>query len=61
MRNVIAGTLRFSGHAGVNTVHFEGRVSRNKRLRAGRHMLIITASAGQSSPPLRLQFTIVKS
>jgi outer membrane protein assembly factor BamB len=61
-RHVIAGTLTFSGRAGVNTVQFEGRISHKRRLSAGRYTLVISASAaGQSSPPQRLQFTIVGS
>jgi outer membrane protein assembly factor BamB len=61
-RLVTAGMLGFSGHAGVNMVHFEGRISRARRLRPGRYTLAITASAaGQSSPPRRLQFMIVGS
>jgi hypothetical protein len=62
-RDVIAAMLSFSGHAGVNTVHFEGRISPTKRLRPGQYTLVISASAAraQSSRPRRLQFTIVKS
>jgi outer membrane protein assembly factor BamB len=61
-RVVVAGTLAFTGHAGLNSVYFEGRISRQKKLLAGRYTLVITASAaGQSSAPQRLQFTIAGS
>jgi hypothetical protein len=61
-RTVTAGTLSFSGHAGKNSVSFQGRISAFKKLRPGRYTLVITAtnSAGQQSRPARLRFTIVK-
>jgi Glucodextranase, domain B len=61
-RTLTAGTLPLSGHAGVNTVRFAGRLSRSKRLKPGRHTVLITATntVGQSSAPQRLTFTIVR-
>jgi hypothetical protein len=61
-RLVTGGSLEFSGHSGLDRVHFEGLLSRRHKLRPGRYTLSITASASgtQSSPPQRLRFTIVK-
>jgi DNA-binding beta-propeller fold protein YncE len=60
-RTVTAGTLSFSGHAGANTIAFQGRISSSKKLKPGRYTLTIEASgsAGRSAPA-RLTFTIVK-
>jgi hypothetical protein len=58
---VIAGALSFAGHAGRNSVTFDGRLSKTKKLKPGRHTLLITAtSAGQHSKTRTLTFTIVK-
>jgi hypothetical protein len=61
-RTVTAGTLRFAGHEGVNKVAFQGRISARKKLKPGRHALIITArdSAGHVSAPRKLKFTIAR-
>jgi hypothetical protein len=50
------------GHTGLNTVVFQGRISRSKRLVLGAYTLGITAanSAGERSSPRSLSFTIVK-
>jgi alpha-tubulin suppressor-like RCC1 family protein len=58
-RTKAAGVLGFTGHPGVNTVHFDGRITRSKTLRTGRYMLTITAtnSAGKAKPQT-LTFTI---
>lgn len=59
-RSVTRGTLSFSGHAGVNKVVFQGRVSRKVKLRPGTYTLVISAAgpSGTSAPQL-LTFTIV--
>jgi hypothetical protein len=61
-RTTTAGTLTFTGHAGVNKVVFQGRVSASQKLRPGRYTLVIGArnSAGQMSTPQELSFTILK-
>jgi hypothetical protein len=61
-RTVTVGTLSFTGHAGVNRVRFQGRISRRKKLRPGRYTLVITATSatGQRSVPHSLTFTVVK-
>jgi hypothetical protein len=60
-RTVTRGTLAISGHAGVNTLKFQGRVSSRNKLRPGTYTLVITA-AGPSgaAAPQRLTFTIVR-
>ncbi len=61
-RTVTQGTLSFTGHVGMNSVSFQGRVSASKKLPPGRYTLIITATnaAVQSSQTQSLSFTIVK-
>jgi hypothetical protein len=61
-RTVTAGTLTLAGHAGVNRVRFQGRLSRRKRLTPGTYTLTITATVAPAvaSPPTTLRFTIVK-
>jgi hypothetical protein len=59
-RTVTAGTLSFTGHAGLNKVSFKGRISTSNKLRPGRYTLVILASAsGKSSKRATLKFTIV--
>jgi len=50
-----AGRLRRSAHAGLNTLRFQGRVSRRKRLSLGTYRVVIgaTDSAGNRSTPRR--------
>jgi len=61
-RIVIAGTLTFSGHAGNNKVRFEGRISKNKKLKPGSYTLLATATAlGKRSATRALQFTITSA
>jgi hypothetical protein len=62
MRTVTAGTLSLTGHAGTNTVGFQGRVSPTRRLGPGHYTLIVTTtnSAAVGSAPASLSFTIVK-
>jgi hypothetical protein len=55
-----AGTLSFSGHAGANSVRFQGRLSRRKALKPGRYKLIMTATAGgKTSRPRSATFTVL--
>jgi uncharacterized delta-60 repeat protein len=58
---VTRGTLSASLKAGANKLRFQGRISRHKRLKAGRYTLIITVTnaVGQRATK-KLQFTIVK-
>jgi IPT/TIG domain len=60
-RTVTAGTLAFTGHGGTDTVAFQGRVSRSRRLAPGGYTLLIGAAnaAGQRSAPQRLRFRIL--
>jgi hypothetical protein len=59
---VMAGTLAFIGHAGINKVIFQGRISSSKKLKPGTYTLTVTAtnSAGVHSAPVSLRFTIVR-
>jgi len=61
-RAVTAGGLSFGGRSGANKVKFQGRLSSAKKLKPGRYTLVITAtdSAGVSSAPKSLSFTVVK-
>jgi streptogramin lyase len=43
-RLISSGVLSFSGRSGKNTVRFQGRVSRRKRLRPGRYQLKVIAA-----------------
>ncbi len=61
-RTVTAGTLTLSAHQGTNSVHFEGLVSKHRKLKPGRYTLTITATnaSGAHSASERVSFTIVK-
>jgi hypothetical protein len=61
-RTIVAGRFTFAGHPGMNRVRFAGRISRTKKLNAGRYTLQITATnaQGRRSAPTSLTFTIVK-
>jgi hypothetical protein len=61
-RTVTAGTLSFPGHAGINRVVFQGRISSSKKLKPGIYALTVNAtnSAGAGSAPVSLRFTIVR-
>jgi YVTN family beta-propeller protein len=61
-RTLIQGTLAFTGHAGLNGISFQGRISRTKKLKPGAYTLAITATntAAQHSTTKTLSFTIVK-
>lgn len=60
-RFVGSGSLRFSTAAGSHKVHFEGALSRRKRLKPGRYRLTVVSSnsAGKSAPK-RANFTLLK-
>jgi hypothetical protein len=61
-RTVNRGTLTFAGHAGLNKVAFQGRISRSKSLALGTYTVRITAlgSSGERSSVRTLSFTIVR-
>jgi hypothetical protein len=61
-RTVVAGKLTFPGHAGVNTVRFQGKLGRKKKLKPGRYTLRITATTpqGLKTSAKALTFTIVR-
>jgi hypothetical protein len=60
-RTAQAGSISFAGHAGVNSVDFQGRLRHQPKLTPGRYTLVITATnaAGQRSGPKSLRFTIL--
>ena len=57
-----AGKLAFAGHAGINSLHFEGRLSAKRTLRPGRYRVVIaaTSASGMRSKAMRLGFRIVR-
>lgn len=59
-RRVGRGTLTLTGHSGVNSIGFHGRISAGDRLPPGRYTVTITAinTTGEASPPRTLTFTI---
>ena len=61
-RMVVAGSLGFGAHPGLERVHFEGRLPHGNRLRPGRYTLVVTARAapGGVSAPKTLKFRIVR-
>ena len=56
----MAGTLRLTGKAGTNKVRFQGALTKTKRLKPGKYTVTLVAkdSAGQSSVPRSLSFTV---
>jgi alpha-tubulin suppressor-like RCC1 family protein len=57
-RTVTVATLNRQGHAGRNSLHFEGRINREQKLPPGSYTLRIIATAnGVQSPPAILRFT----
>jgi hypothetical protein len=56
------GTLQIAGHAGLNRITFQGRLSRTQTLKLGSYTLAVTAinAGGQRSGSSPLKFTIVK-
>ncbi len=61
-RRVAAGTLKLRADAGINRVHFQGRLSRTRKLPLGTYAVKLTASSagGRSATTRALTFTIVK-
>ena len=61
-RAIVAGAVTLTAHHGTNHVRFQGRVSRMRKLRSGRYMLMITATDAnrRSTTSPRLRFTIVR-
>ncbi|HEY6594358.1 MAG TPA: S8 family serine peptidase [Asanoa sp.] len=58
---LLRGSLTFAGQAGLNSVRFKGWLSRTKKLRPGRHALVITAiTPGAGSTSEKLGFRIVR-
>jgi hypothetical protein len=58
-RNLAAGALTLSAHAGSNSVRFAGAVAKRDELKPGSYTLLLTASAsGKQSTPSQLNFTI---
>ena len=52
------GSLTFAGHAGLNTVRFNGWLSRTKKLKPGKYTLAITATTpgvGDTVPAAAVQ------
>jgi len=60
-RTVSVGSFGLTGHAGLNKVRFQGRVSGAKTLKPGAYRVVISArdSHGLQSVPQTLSFTIV--
>jgi hypothetical protein len=60
-RTVSVGSFGLTGHAGLNKVRFQGRVSSAKTLKPGAYRVAISArdSRGLRSVPQTLSFTIV--
>ena len=53
--------MSFTGHPGLNSVRFAGRISRSKKLEPGKWTLVVSATTpGLGSTSARLDFTIVK-
>jgi DNA-binding beta-propeller fold protein YncE len=58
-RTATAAILSFAGHAGINKVSFQGRVSTSRKLAPGHYTLLIVATAtGEASRTVHLSFTI---
>ena len=53
------GVLSVLAHAGMNRLHFDGRISARSKLKAGSYGVFVTATnpAGKTSPPHSLRFT----
>lgn len=61
-RTVTADTLTLTGHAGTDKIHFQGRLSKHRRLAPGSYTLTITASnTSGRSDPRSIKFTIARA
>ena len=60
-RTLSAGVLSVNGKQGANSVAFQGKLTKRKKLKPGQYTLVITAtsSAGLASKPVKLKFKIV--
>ena len=60
-RTVSVGSFSLGGHAGLNEVRFQGRLSSAKTLKPGAYQVAVSArdSRGLRSAPQSLSFTIV--
>jgi len=60
-RMVRAGAFSLPGHAGVNKVFFQGRLSNSKTLKPGTYSLVVSVrdARGLTSASRSLSFTIV--
>jgi hypothetical protein len=60
-RTLSAGVLSVKGKQGANSVAFQGRLTKRKKLKPGRYTLVITATSsdGLTSKPVKLKFKIV--
>jgi hypothetical protein len=57
----VAGTLKVNAHAGTNTIHFSGRLSRTRRLTPGHYVVTLVATAqGMQSESKSLKFTVLR-
>jgi hypothetical protein len=60
-RYVKSGSMSFSTAAGTHRVHFEGRLSRRKRLKPGSYRLtVVSANSAGRSPAKRASFRLLK-
>jgi hypothetical protein len=60
-RYVREGVYQFDGKQGANSVRFQGRLTRRKRLPLGRYRLSARVTAnGQTSPARTVRFRIVR-
>ena len=60
-RTITAGTMTLPGHAGTDTVVFDGRLGHGVKLKDGSYGLLVSATAfGEHSATRTLHFTIVK-
>jgi hypothetical protein len=60
-RTVVRGALYFAAHAGSDSVAFQGKLTRTRRLSTGAYELTIVATsvAGKRSAPRTVSFAIV--
>jgi hypothetical protein len=60
-RSVIVGSLALPGHAGTDTIRFQGRLSRSRQLTPGNYTVSVTShdSHGLKTLTRSLSFTIL--